>query len=153
MTVVNYDFKLDLPIAQKTEHEVSELFLKHYGHKTLGMCYTKYYDILLETKKGKAFTVEVKEDFTCERTGNVGLEFECRGRPSGISVTEASHYVYKIHTLKGIMFFIIKTDDLKDMIAKHEYRRIVSGGDKGSNSMNYLFDLKVFTSHATQIFI
>ena len=153
MTAVNYDFKLDFPIAQKTEHEVSNLFYEHYGHKTLAICHTKYYDLLVETKKGKTFTVEIKEDFTCERTGNVGLEFECRGRPSGIYVTEASHYVYKLHTPKGIGFFIIKTDELKTMITKHEYKTIVTGGDVGSFSRNYLFGLNVFTSHATQIFI
>lgn len=153
MTPVNYDFSKDLPIAIKTEEEVAAKFEEFYGHTVVRHDRTNKYDMLVKTaKKGKEFSVEVKEDFTCEETGNVGLEFHCRGKPSGIDVTQATHYVYKLHTKQGIRFYIIKTDKLKKMIVDRKYKRIVIGGDKDSGSMNYLFGLDVFVSQATEIF-
>ena len=149
----NYNFSSDLKIAVITEQEIANLFREKYGHKVVSFSKDNRYDLLIETVRGKVFTVEVKEDFTCEKTGNVGLEFSCRGKPSGVSVSEATHYVYKIHTPKGIRFFIIKTDTLKGMIKSGKYKAIVNGGDKDSSSLNYLFGLNVFISQATEIFI
>lgn len=54
------------------------------------------YDIEFK-KDNKSVFVEVKQDFSCFRTGNVGVEYSCRGKPSGISVSKADFYIYKIH--------------------------------------------------------
>lgn len=138
-----YDFKKDLPVAKKSEREVAAILIELYDANILEYGDTNKYDILAIIK-GKDFRFEVKEDFLCEQTGNVGLEFECRGKPSGIQVTEADLHVHKIHTKQGIIYVIHKTDILKRMIEEKKYFRIVNGGDKGSNSMNYLFKYKVF---------
>jgi hypothetical protein len=52
-----------------------------------------------------------------------------------------------VHTKEGIRFVLHKTEELKRMIADKEYFRIVNGGDKGSNSMNYLFKYAVFVKN------
>jgi len=138
----NYDFDVDLPIAQKTERQVAEFLIARGGMTFIEDCDTNAYDLRMKTKSGEEVTIEVKEDFTCERTGNVGVEFECRGKPSGIAVSKAKVYMYKIHEPDGrIGLYVIPTKDLKAMIARQEYFRIVNGGDPGSNSMNYLFKL------------
>lgn len=49
------------------------------------------------SKNDKNFYIEVKQDFSCFRTGNVGVEYSCRGKASGIMVSEADFYIYKIH--------------------------------------------------------
>ena len=148
----HYDFKKDFAIAQKTEHEVAKLLEDTYGLSILGFNNNYKYDILLKSTEGKKFTIEVKEDFICETTGNVGLEFECRGKLSGISISEVDYYLYKLHTRDyGIIFVVQKTKMLKQKISDEKYFRIVNGGDEGSNSMNYLFKLREFTNGAVRI--
>jgi hypothetical protein len=140
----NYNFVEDLPAAKATEKEVASGLAKVYGVTILdNENKDNKYDILA-LYKGSHIKFEVKEDFICERTGNVGLEFSCRGKPSGIQVSEADYYIYKLHTASGIQFWIHKTDALKKMIADNLFFRIVNGGDPGSDSMNYLFKYCIF---------
>jgi len=147
----NYDFKKDLPIAKKTENEIALLLANKFRGRLIRFNNTNKYDIKMRIGSND-YTFEVKEDFTCERTGNVGLEFECRGKPSGIEVTEADYYVYKIHTKdEGIKIYMHKTDTIKKMIKDGLYFRIVNGGDEGSNSMNYLFKYEIFIKGALLI--
>lgn len=54
------------------------------------------YDLEFQ-KDGKNIFVEVKQDFSCFKTGNIGVEYSCRGKLSGILVSEANYYIYKIH--------------------------------------------------------
>jgi len=148
----NYNFKKDLSVAKETEKEVAKLLQERYGLNILSFEETNRYDILTE-KNEKQLTFEIKEDFLCEKTGNVGLEFECRGKPSGIQTSQADYHIYKLHTADcGIQYVLHKTSVLKDMIETHMYFRIVNGGDKGSNSMNYLFKYNVFVSTGKIIF-
>lgn len=48
-------------------------------------------------KDGKSYFVEVKQDFSCFRTGNIGVEYSCRGKISGILASKSDFYIYKIH--------------------------------------------------------
>jgi hypothetical protein len=144
-----YDFKKDLPIAEKSEKQVAEFLERSRGMKFLDKCNNSDYDIRMETKTGAEITIEVKEDFSCERTGNVGVEYSYRGRPSGIETTKADFYLYKVHRPDGIGLYVIKTDKLKKMIEDNLYFRTVNGGDPGSDSLNYLFKLAVFEQHFT----
>ena len=137
----HYNFRDDLPIAQETEKEVAKI-LQDKGAEIIEFNNDNRYDIKIRWK-GQEKTIEVKEDFTCQRTGNVGLEFSCRGKDSGIAVSKADFYVYKIHEPgNNVHFYMMKTSDLKKLIDSKFYHRIVNGGDIGSNSMNYLFFLK-----------
>jgi hypothetical protein len=140
-----YNYKKDLPVAQETQKEVAALLQKRYNAEILEYDNnTNEYDILALIK-GKRHTFEVKEDFTGEKTGNVGLEFECRGKPSGIQVSKADFHIYKLHTMEnGIQFVLHTTKGLRRMVSNCEYFRIVNGGDEGSNSMNYLFKYNIF---------
>lgn len=138
-----YDFKKDLNVSKKTEAEVANLLVKTYDAKILGFEETNRYDILTSIKS-KQTTYEVKEDFLCEYTGNVGLEFSCRGKPSGIETSQADFYIYKLHTKNGIIFVEHPVSGLKEKISEKKYFRIVNGGDTGSNSYNYLFKLPIF---------
>lgn len=142
-----YNFDKDVEVAKKTEWEVVHLLEKKYGAKVSNINKDNRFDILALIK-GKNFTFEVKEDFLGEVTGNVGLEFSCRGKPSGIQTSQANYYVYKLHTKNsGIQFVLLKTSTLKKMVADKLYFRIVNGGDKNSNSMNYLFKYDVFIKY------
>jgi hypothetical protein len=83
-----------------------------------------------------AFTVEVKSD-SFPRLANLCIEFECRGKSSGIAVTQADYYAYVFNTnVKEI--WVIKTEALKEIL--HLNHKISTGGDKGSNTKMYLLD-------------
>ena len=147
----NYNYNQDKPIADQTEKQVAEILRATYNAIILDFGHTNAYDIRARVN-GKVFTFEIKEDFTCERTGNVGIEFECRGKPSGIAVSKADFYIYKVHTKQGIKIFIFKTKQLKGMIAENKYSRVVNGGDVGSGSMNYLFTYDTFSRYGKCIY-
>lgn len=149
----NYDFKKDLKVAQSTEFEVGELIQDTYDNmQVLDFNNDGRYDIRVRIDD-EIITIEVKEDFMCEKTGNVSLEFESRGKPSGISVSEADYYVYKIHRLGKLFYVFIRTRYLKEAISNHEYHRVVNGGDRGSNTMNYLFKYEKFIRKSSNIII
>lgn len=72
--------------------------------------------------------VEVKADFKAARTGNVFIEYQQKGRPSGIAITEA-HY-WAIHVV-GNGWAIIPTERLKALAraAYNDPALRVKGGD------------------------
>lgn len=141
----NYDFSQDLPIAEKTEQQMADfLCSKLEGMTFLEHCNNSDYDLKFNVQGRYDTTVEVKEDFTCERTGNIGVEVSSWGRRSGIAVSKADYYLYKVHqpdTKIGV--YIIETEKLKKMIKQKYWHREVVGGDPGSDSKNYLFKLNV----------
>lgn len=147
----NYDYKKDYKIANRTEHEVAQLiqFANRGKVRRIEHNNDNKFDLKVTFLDGTKITIEIKEDFTCQRTGNVGLEYECRGKASGISVSQADVYLYKIHEPSGeITFWMIKTETLKKLIESQAFHRIVVGGDAGSNSKNYLFKLDVIKRNA-----
>ena len=141
----NYNFNEDLPVAVETEKDVAQILAKIYEARILKFEHSNKYDILARIK-GNDYTFEVKEDFMTCKTGNVALEFECRGKPSGIQTSQADFYVYKIHGKNGIHYYLFKKENLLKMIS-NEVSRIVNGGDEGSNSMNYLFKYETFIKY------
>lgn len=78
-------------------------------------------------------TIEVKTDFMADKTGNIAVEFESWGKPSGIAVTKARHWVFVIPNKIAIF---VETTRLKE-IARRFYQedRVVLGGDLNKSKM------------------
>ena len=149
----HYDFTLDLAVAKTTEQEISELLHRYYGMITKEFSNHKRYDLLVLSKKNPlGVTIEVKEDFQCGRTNNMALEFSSWNRPAGITTTGADFYIHKFHMSNGVEYWSTPTSELKKLVANKKYHRIVNGGDKGSNSMNYLITLDVFKGVSKELF-
>ena len=83
--------------------------------------------------------VEVKcETYLWQRTGNICIEYEFNGKPSGIAATNADYWC---HILKdendiilGMLWF--RTDVLKQICRNHYAAgRHISGGDEGLSKM------------------
>ena len=150
MHTPNYDFNKDFPIARKTEKQIAQFLIDKLNMEFIDECDNSDYDIKMRTADGKQFSVEIKEDFSCERTGNIGVEIESWGRKSGIAVSKATLYLYKIHEPSGRKsMYVIPTTKLKRMIKDKLWHREVIGGDPGSNSRNFLFKLDVVKSNFT----
>lgn len=98
------DFRYDLKVGNVKEEELAEIFLN---------------------KK-----IEVKHDRLSLSTGNIFVEYESRGKKSGISKSEAEYYCWAF----GDTFHIIKTKDLKERCRKYiGTDRDIVGGDNNSS--------------------
>jgi hypothetical protein len=77
--------------------------------------------------------IEVKCDRLSAITGNVYIEFESRGKPSGIATTQAEYYVYKYNEEAAL---IISTEQLKER-CRELYRlglaKKIKGGDDNTS--------------------
>jgi len=64
--------------------------------------------------------VEVKHDSMAASTGNLAVEFECNGKPSGISITGAGWWAFVVGG-KGEDKIVIlaETQRLKDLCRRH----------------------------------
>lgn len=144
----HYDFVTDLAISVETEREVARLVKRYFGDDVqIQFCNDNRYDLIFDYE-GKPFSIEVKEDFSCMNTGNVCVEFECRGKPSGIAVSKANFFIYKVHespVRHG--YYICSTKTLRKQIEIGAYfRTFQAGGDAGSGTKGYLFKLDKFKS-------
>ena len=92
----------------------------------------------LLTEKGK---IEVKTDRMAHKTGNIVIEFESRGKLSGISTTKADYWMIWIEE-SGIGLFI-PTDKLKEIVKDC---KIVNGGDNNTSKL-YLVPLNYILNY------
>jgi len=83
--------------------------------------------------------IEVKtERDKWKETGNICIEFRCRGKPSGIAVTQASWWVHILadgdDTVCMLMF---PTNKLKEIARRHVVNKakVVDGGDDNLSKM------------------
>jgi hypothetical protein len=78
--------------------------------------------------------VEVKTDRETHRTGNIVVEFECNGKPSGISTTEADYWAFVIDG--NALALLVEVGRLKK-IARYFYKKngYKSGGDNNMSKM------------------
>ena len=115
-------FDLDLEYGQVREDEVANM---------------------LQDKK-----IEVKsERDVWQRTGNIAIEYQSWGKPSGIASTEADFWFHNLCVGDDIYATIVfRVDILKKIIDNLDSVRSVSGGD-GNASRMYLLNLqKIFTT-------
>ena len=135
--MANYNFNKDLAIGEKGEKVV--LFdLESMGAKFIDDNKDNCYDLLVE-KGGIQLKYEIKTDVYCFPqfdTGNMFIEFECRGKTSGIEVTKADWFVMHYKYLKEIWY--IKTNELKELIKNNQFFKTEFSGDQNSNTKGYL---------------
>lgn len=101
----NSDFAFDLKLGQAEEIWLADLL------------------------RGK--TVEVKRDFIASRTGNVFVEFQSRGKASGLATTRADFWAF---ILDGERVIIVPTQFLQQVARKaYKQGRTVRGGDNNTS--------------------
>lgn len=110
-------------------------------------------------------TIEVKFDFACYRTGNFYIEYESRGKPSGIATTKARYWMLIASTEKGcelknslrqledddILFSILMpTENLKNLCRTKYFRKNVSGGDSNTSTGILIKSNQLLCQHKTK---
>jgi hypothetical protein len=98
---------------------------------------------MLQDKK-----IEVKSERDLwMKTGNIAIEYECYGKPSGIAATEADYWFHNLCVgNKTFATLVFDVPSLRTIIDNLDYKRSVSGGDNNASRM-YLLNLqKLFSS-------
>ena len=113
----------------------------------IDLCYGKVREKrvanMLQDKK-----IEVKSERDMwARTGNIAIEYESYGKPSGISATESDYWFHNLcigdETFATLVFDVTS---LKRIIDNLDEKRTVSGGDNSASKM-YLVSLqKLFST-------
>ncbi len=104
----NNDFKHDLRVGQLKEEALGDIF--------------------------NSSTIEVKYDQRAYHTGNIFVEYESRGKPSGLSTTEAEYYCYVLSSDIGDTFHLMKTSIIKNKCrAYFKTKRDTVGGDSNTS--------------------
>ena len=122
--VANKKFDIDLKYGQLREKKVHDIF------------------------SNKKIEVKTERDWWF-KTGNIALEYECNGKPSGINATESDYW---IHILakgnKNHCMLVFEVKELKKIVKKYkeQYTRMV--GDRNASKcvilpIRKLFDLEV----------
>ena len=104
---------------------------------------------MLQDKK-----IEVKsESGMWQRTGNIAIEYECYGKPSGINATEADYWFHNLCVEDDVFCTLVfKVKNLKKLIANLDYKKTVSGGDHNASKMYLLNIQKLFSSDVIKSF-
>jgi hypothetical protein len=110
-------FQYDLKIGETAEDWVNELF-----------------------SNGKK--IEVKNDLMAHKTGNIYIEFESRGKPSGLSKTIADYWIYRIN--HSDFAFIIEVNKLKELCRKfYKAKKYLKEGGDDNTSKGFLIPIVV----------
>ena len=116
MTGINYNnnnkFDIQLREAQKCENEL--------GQRLLGA------------------KIELKtEQHLWEKTGNIAIEYECRGKPSGIAVTEAQFWAHELRRENQTVVYIMTEVEALKRVCRKYYQegKIISGGDDNASRL------------------
>ena len=104
---------------------------------------------MLQDKK-----IEVKSERDLwQRTGNIAIEYQSYGKPSGIDATESDYWFHNLcigdETFCTLVF---DTKSLKKIINNLDYKRSVSGGDNNASRMYLLNIQKLFSSDVIKAF-
>lgn len=137
----NSDFKKDLEFGKEAENLTVKILKQRWPKTKRVTGYHKEWDIEIPEID---MTIEAKYDKQTEgpdrKTGNLFIECESRGEPSGIETSKADYWFYWYCSLRKLVR--IPTSLLKETIRKNNFRK-VNGGDSNS-SKGYLVPVKLF---------
>ena len=112
---------------------------------------------ILEDKIADMLTnkkIEVKsERGKWMETGNICIEYQSYGKPSGIEATEADFWFHNLCIGDEIFCTLVfDVPKLKKLVKKLDYLKSVSGGDHNASRMYLVNIQKLFTSDVFKTF-
>ena len=159
--MANYNFNKDIADGERGEQVVRE-DLELAGASYIGDNKNNQYDIIMTMPNGKDVKFEIKTDVWCipgkiiempfgnitipsRDNGNMFIEFECRGKDSGIRVSKAEWFVtYFPHY--GVMWYIMM-DKLITLCESENIPTSEQAGDEDSNTKGYLLPRNEYKEH------
>ena len=104
----NKKFDIDLKYGQLREKQVHDIF------------------------SNKKIEVKTERDWWY-KTGNIALEYECNGKPSGINATESDYWIQILAKgNKNHCMLVFEVKELKKIVKKYkeQYTRMVGDGNR-----------------------
>ena len=87
------------------------------------------------------------------KTGNIAIEYESYGKPSGINATKADYWFHNLCVGDNeFCTLVFKTDVLKTIVDKLDTFKTVSGGDHKASKMFLVNLQKLFSSDVIKAF-
>jgi hypothetical protein len=152
--MAEYQFKGDVVEGEAGEEFIIEYLTTNWKGTLLEQKRDYTWDFKIDFTNAGILTFELKTDVYCipdrelngkkikgKDTGNIFIEFSCRGKDSGIKVTEADWFGYYFKYFGEL--WLIPVDKLRELTKNNDFR-VGVGGDPGSNSMGYLIPKKKF---------
>ena len=129
---MNNNFEKDLADGHKGEEAV-----RHFVETVMHKKWIKYnddasYDILFQNEYEEPVTFEVKTDLWEKNmdsggSGNMVIEYKCRGKKSGIRKTKATYFAYYIPNIRDKQLWVISVENLKKLIKNNRFKRVLGG--------------------------
>ncbi len=109
-------------------------------------------DIVSDMLQNKKIEVKSERGMWMD-TGNICIEYQCYGRPSGITTTEADYWFHNLCIKEDIFATLVfKVDNLKKIIDNLDSKRSVSGGDHNASRMWLLNIQKLFAKDFLKVY-
>jgi|TARA_R110000803_G_scaffold110544_1_gene178952 hypothetical protein len=98
--------------------------------------------------------IEVKSERDIwQKSGNICIEYESWGKPSGIRATESDYWFHNLCIGKDeFCTLVFKTDTLRKIVDKLDTFKTVSGGDNNASRMFLVNLQKLFSSDVIKAF-
>ena len=127
------NFEKDLVDGQKGEEAVRHFVESVWEKKFVTYGDTNKFDIMFQNDYDDPLFFEVKTDYFEKDwkeggTGNMAIEYKCRGKKSGIRKTKAMYFAYYIPNVRDKQLWVIEVEDLKNLLKTCVSKR-VSGGE------------------------
>ena len=132
-------FHENLKAFQPFEVLASELIKKIYNVDIVSFCDDARYDFIDKNET----TYEVKTEPSSLRTGNNFIEVFAYGKPSALSITEATYYIFCNTT----NYCMISTKKLKELVKLHG--RFIKTKDKLSHG--YLVSCSIIIEQSIEL--
>ena len=108
--------------------------------------------LVADMLQGKKIEVKSERD-KWQKTGNIAIEYESYGKPSGINATEADYWFHNLCVGDDIFCTLVfNVKNLKKLIDNLDYKKSVSGGDHKASKMYLLNIQKLFSSDVIKTF-
>ncbi|HIB77447.1 MAG TPA: hypothetical protein EYO58_07495 [Flavobacteriales bacterium] len=122
----NNDFRYDLEIGKEGERIVDSLF--------------------------KDKRIEVKRDSWVGRTGNIAIEYESRGKPSGIATTKAEYWIIIFsREYDDKVMLVLETERLKEVARRYLLNKEIKKMGDSNTSLCVLIPLAEISNFQTKI--
>jgi len=121
-------FENDLTTGERAQNYIISLLKNEYKDIRSSKGSVKEYDLI----SSSGYSAEVKFDIMSKETGNIGIEYKCNQKPSGISATTAVEWIHIFYAGEW-MYLRIATKTLQNFLKSnwnHLTKAIGGDGDR-----------------------
>ena len=109
-------------------------------------------DQIIEMLQDKKIEVKTERGMWT-KTGNIAIEFESYGKPSGINATESDYWFHKLAVDDEIFCTLVfDMPTLKKIVEKLDYHKVVKGGDHYASKMFLVNLSKLFSTDTLKLY-